>query len=65
MIRKIVKPATPELYVMDELNRRIPADGMELNYTTFISRLVKEGGLIVVEPEKPAVKQPAKKEKGE
>jgi len=64
MIRKFVKPATPELYVMDELNRRIPAEGMEVNYTTFISRLVKEGALIV-EPEKPAVKQPAKKEKGE
>lgn len=65
MIRKFVKPSRPGLYVMDELNRRIPEEGMEVNYTTFISRLVKEDGLVVVEPEKPAVKQQAKKEKGE
>lgn len=48
--RVFVRPTSPDLFVMDELNRRIPAEGVELNYTTFISRLIKEGALVREEP---------------
>jgi len=48
----IVKPSKEGLYVCDESGNRIPAEGCAVPFTTFISRSIKAGALIVVEPEK-------------
>lgn len=48
MRRETVKPTKPGNVVYDDLGRAIPKDGIELNYTTLISRSVKEGDLEIV-----------------
>lgn len=55
MIRKKVRPSKKWLIVLDDQNRQIPytEEGTEVNFTTLISRSVKEGDLeIVVEKRK-------------
>ena len=54
MIRKKVKPAREGLIVKDDHGRTIPyiEDGFEVNFTTLISRSVKEGDLVIVAEKK-------------
>lgn len=54
MIRKKVRPVKNGLIVLDDQGRQIPwkEDGHELNFTTMISRSVKDGDLEIVKEEK-------------
>jgi hypothetical protein len=54
MRRKKVKPSREGLIVKDDFGRTIPysEDGFEVNFTTLISRSVKEGDLVIVEEKK-------------
>lgn len=65
MIRKKVRPAKKGLIVLDDQGRQIPwkEDGHELNFTTMISRSVKEGDLEIVKEKEPKEKE-KEKEKG-
>lgn len=59
MRRKKVRPSREGLIVLDDQNRPIPykEEGVEVNFTTLISRSVKEGDLVIV-------KQKAQPKKG-
>ena len=41
-----VKPASPDLVVLDELGRRIPSGGCLVNLSVFIKRRIDDGDLI-------------------
>ena len=41
-----VKPASPDLVVLDELGRRIPSGGCLVNPTVFIKRRIADGDLV-------------------
>lgn len=50
MRREKVRPSKEGLIVLDDLGHRIPFKeaGHEVNFTTLISRSVKEGDLVIV-----------------
>lgn len=54
MRREKVKPAKDGLIVLDDAGRQIPyrEEGTEVNFTTMISRSVKEGDLVIVKEKK-------------
>ena len=54
MRREKVRPIKEGLIVLDDQNRPIPyrEEGTEVNFTTLISRSVKEGDLEIVVPKK-------------
>ena len=54
MRREKVRPSREGLIVKDDLGRPIPysEDGTEVNFTTLISRSVKEGDLVIVKEKK-------------
>ena len=54
MRREKVRPSRDGLVVLDDLGRQIPykENGHEVNFTTLISRSVKEGDLVIVKTKK-------------
>lgn len=54
MRREKVRPSREGLIVLDDLGRHIPykEEGHEVNFTTLISRSVKEGDLVIVKEKK-------------
>lgn len=50
MRREKVRPSREGLIVLDDFGRKIPFknEGVEVNFTTLISRSVKEGDLVIV-----------------
>jgi len=65
MRREKVKPTKKGNIVLDDLGRAIPDDGAEVNFTTLISRSIKEGDLEIVKGElkKAATDEPKKETK--
>lgn len=61
MKRIFVKPSAPGLVVLDENGVQIPADGKEIWKSTYISRAIKAGELVVSEKKISTVKDSGRK----